>query len=114
MLWGMKRFLLLLLFSPLIAFADNGLPDSPYIYVQGKAEIQKPPDLVTLRFQVVGRAPDQAKANEEVQQKATKIFTLLNERKIGDKDVVAQDLQSQPEFDQEDSYPKRGKLLATR
>lgn len=43
------------------AFAQGGLPDKPYVYVEGKAEIEKPPDMVTLRFELVARNPDQAK-----------------------------------------------------
>ncbi|MBV9008728.1 MAG: SIMPL domain-containing protein [Verrucomicrobia bacterium] len=107
----MKRFLFLLLFSPVLSFADSGLPDSPYIYVQGRAEIQKAADVVTLRFEVVGRAPDLPKANEEVQTKANKIFTALKERQVNEKDVIAQDLRSEPEFDQEGSSPKRGTII---
>jgi hypothetical protein len=41
-----------------------------YIYVEGKAEIEKPADMMTLRFDLVGRAPQQPKANEDVQAKA--------------------------------------------
>jgi hypothetical protein len=72
-----KRFLLLsLLFAPISVFAQGGLPDKPYVYVEGKAEIQKPADMMMLRFDRVGRAPQQPKANEDVQAKANKIFAL--------------------------------------
>lgn len=59
---------------PLSLLAQGGLPSQPYIYVEGKAEIEKPADLVTLRFDVVTRNADQAKANQEVQGKAAKIL----------------------------------------
>jgi uncharacterized protein YggE len=108
----MKRFLFSLLLLPILAFAQGGLPDKPYIYVEGKAEIQKPADIVTLRFDVVGRAPDQAKANEEVQSKANKIFALLKDRKIADNDVIAENLRSEPQFEQRETYPHNwGKLI---
>ena len=81
----MNKFVLLACVSlPVSLFADGGLPDKPYIYVEGKAEIEKPADMVTLRFQLVARNADQAKANQEVQTKANKIFALLNEKKIAD------------------------------
>src|SRR2546427_1425090 len=99
----MKLFLFVLLALPLSLLADGGLPSQPYIYVEGKAEIQKPADIVTLRFDLVGRAPDQAKANEEVQAKAVKIFGLLNSRKITATDVIAADLKSEPEYEETDS-----------
>jgi uncharacterized protein YggE len=108
----MKRLLLFLpLILPISLFAGGGLPDKPYIYVQGKAEIQKPADIVTLKFDLVGRAPDQSKANEDVQSKANKIFALLKERKIADDDVIAEDLRSEPEFDQEGSYSNAHRKL---
>lgn len=109
----MKRFLFFsLVLFPISVFAEGGLPDRPYIYVEGKAEIQRPADFVTLRFDLVARAPDQPKANEEVQSKANKIFASLKERKIADKDVIAEDLRSEPEFEHDDDYStKRGKLI---
>jgi hypothetical protein len=64
----MKRFLFFsLLVLPISLFADDGLPDKPYIYVEGRAEIQKPADSVTLGFELVFRAADQPKANEQLQ-----------------------------------------------
>lgn len=89
----MKRFLFFsLLIFPLSLFAEGGLPNKPYIYVEGKAEIQKPADTMTLRFDLVGRAPEQPKANEDVQTKANKILALFKDRKIADDDVIAEDI----------------------
>ena len=109
----MKKFVLLALASlPLSVLAQGGLPDKPYIYVEGKAEIEKPADMVTLRFDLVARNPDQAKANQEVQAKANKIFALLSEWKIAENDVVAADLKSEPQYEkQEETGRKQGKLI---
>lgn len=109
----MKRFLSFSLIGlPITLFADGGLPDKPYIYIEGKAEIQKPPDIVTLRFELVARAPEQPKANPDVQARANKIVALLKEKKIPDDDIIAENLRSEPEFEQEESYPsRRGKLV---
>lgn len=109
----MKRFLFFpLLILPICAFAEGGLPDKPYIYVEGRAEIQKPADIVTLRFELVARAPEQPKANQEVQSTANKIFAMLKERKIVDTDVVAESIHTEPEFAHEEVTPyKSGKLI---
>lgn len=97
---------------PLSVFAQNGLPDKPYIYVEGRAEIEKPADMATLRFDLVARNADQAKANQEVQTKANKIFALLNEKKIAQSDVVASDIKSEPQFEKNEEYgSKRGKII---
>jgi uncharacterized protein YggE len=85
----MKRFLFFsLLILPISVFAQGGLPDKPYIYVEGKAEIQKPADIVTLRFDVVGRAPELPKANQDVQSSAIKIFGLLKSKKIAENESL--------------------------
>src|SRR5947209_5903238 len=107
----MKLLTLLLSLLPVIALAEGGLPNQPYIYVEGKAEIEKPADMVTLRFHLVARNADQTKANQEVQAKANKIISLLNDRKIGENDVIATDLRSEPLYENEDEAGrKRGKI----
>jgi uncharacterized protein YggE len=108
----MKALLFALLLVPGILLGQGGLPNEPYIYVEGKAEIKRPADVVSLRFQLVGRDPDQAKANQEVQAKAARIFAMLNERKIGQDDVVASDLRSEPQFEQQPGRPdEQGKVI---
>src|SRR5204863_6929354 len=99
----MKKLVLLACASlPLSAFAQGGLPDKPYIYVEGKAEVEKPADMVKLRFNLVARNADQARANQEVQTKANKILSLLDERKVARADVVATDLRSNPQYENDE------------
>ena len=94
--------------------AEGGLPNQPYIYIEGKAEIEKPADMVTLRFELVARAPDQIKANAEVQAKAGKVFGLLNSTKIAQNDVIAGDLKSEAEYEETETPRTRGKLTGYR
>jgi uncharacterized protein YggE len=108
---AMKLLLFVLLILPGVLFAQGGLPNQPYIYVEGKAEIEKPADMVTLRFEVVARAPNEQKANAEVQAKANKVFELTKERKISNEDVIAESLRSEPQFENEENYQRRGKLI---
>ncbi|HMG04394.1 MAG TPA: SIMPL domain-containing protein [Chthoniobacterales bacterium] len=109
----MKKLVLLACVSlPLSLLAGGGLPDKPYIYVEGKAEIEKPADMVTLRFDLVARNPDQAKANQEVQAKANKILAMMKERRIADNDVIAGDIKSAPQYStKEESGYKQGKII---
>jgi uncharacterized protein YggE len=109
----MKRIIFLAVIAvPVLAFAEGGLPNQPYIYVEGKAEIEKPADIVTLRFDVVARNADQAKANQEVQAKAAKILAALDARKVAQNDVIATEVRSAPQYDgNESAEPKRGKLI---
>ena len=96
----MKHFLFFyLVILPISAFAGSGLPDKPYIYVEGQAAIEKPADEASIHFSVVAHNPDQVKANQEVQQKVAKLLTLLDQRKVAKSDVIAENLHSQPEYE---------------
>jgi uncharacterized protein len=100
---------------PLAVFAETtnltGLPNQPFLYIEGKAETKKAPDIITMGISIEGRNLDQGKANQEVQAKAKKVFALLKEAKIEDRDVVAQDLSSNAEYERDEVDPKkRGKL----
>ena len=66
--------------------------------------------MVTLRFDLVARNANEGKANQELQAKANKVFALLKAEKIGENDVVASDLKSEPQFEHEGSIQK-GKLI---
>jgi uncharacterized protein YggE len=108
----MKLLLLLCLVVSTNILAQDGLPSQPYLYVEGKAEIEKPADIVILRFDVVARNADQTKANEEVQAKAIKILALLDEKKIAKTDTIASDLRSEPQHENEEDLPqRRGKII---
>ena len=65
----------------------------------------------TLHFEVVVRAPEEQKANAETQAKANKVFELFKQRKISDQDVIAESLRSEPQFENQENYQKRGKLI---
>lgn len=114
MLWCMKAVLFFVLALPLSVLAEGGLPNQPYIYVQGNAAIEKAADLVTLRFDLVARNAEQLKANREVQSKAIRILASLNERKIPEKDVVAGDIRSEPEYEDEGRKRKIVGFIVTR
>ena len=90
----MKRFVFFSLFIlPISVFAEGGLPNQPYVYVVGKAEIQKPADVVTLRFNLIVTDLNEGKANQQIQAKAAKTFAILDEGKIQQNEVIAEDLK---------------------
>jgi uncharacterized protein YggE len=107
----MKTLLLLLLIAPGIALAQGGLPSQPYIYVEGKPEIEKPADMVTFHFDVLARAVNEQKANAEVQAKANTVLELLKQRKISNDDIIAESLRSEPQWENEERYERRGKMI---
>lgn len=96
----MKLVYLALIGFPSLLLAATGLPSQPYIYVEGTADTQKPPDRVTLNFRVSGRSAERAKANEDVQARVTKTIALLKDAKVAENDIVAENLTSEPEYEE--------------
>ncbi len=88
---GMKRLLFACLALPLSVFAQGGLPNQPYIYVVGTAETEKPADMVTLGFDLVGRNADLVKANQEVSSESGK-NSRVTERQEGCRERLDRDI----------------------
>src|SRR4051794_40651500 len=107
----MKHAFYLLLLLPITLFAQGGLPTQPYIYVEGKAEAQKPADMATLRFEIVSRQADEKKANADVQAKANAVFAMAKSHGITNDDLIAESLRSEPQFENSESYSKKGKII---
>lgn len=104
----MKQFLLLAsLIVPVSVFAGSGVPDRPYICVDGYAEVQKPADMLTMKFDLVGTGQDLPKANEDAQSRATKLFAMLKSYKIADNDIVAEQIRTEPQFESEEKFGQR-------
>jgi uncharacterized protein YggE len=108
----MKLICLALLSFPFCLLAGDGVPNQPYIYVLGRAELSKPPDMATLRFNLIARNPNQVKANTDVQTRANKVFALLTEKKIAKNDIIAGDIRSEAQFERNEAHPQEyGKLI---
>jgi uncharacterized protein len=95
----MKTLLLLgTLGSAAVAVAD-GLPTTPYIYVQGAAEERIAPDLAIVSFQLSSVDRDQARAKAMVSDKSAAVFKLLGQLAIGDDAIVAPALSVNESYD---------------
>ncbi len=106
----MKFIFLAALCLPLVCFA-NGLPSQPFIFVEGKGQIEKPAGFVDVYFRVTVRAADQGKANEQVQAKAAKIAALLKTYKVDDSDCTFGELAAEPAFEEGGTYSSKGKKV---
>lgn len=95
----MKKLLLLVsCLWTAAAFAD-GLPTSPYIYVQGFAESRVAPDTLTLTFSAQATDKDQVTAKAAVSAKSTAVFKLFKQLGIADEAVAALDLSVAENYD---------------
>ena len=111
----MKWFWLFAIVIPVSLPGQTVLPGKPFIYIEGKAEMEKTADTVLLSFGVVARNADAASANKEVQAKAGQVLQLLDTNKIAEKDVVAIQLKSDPQFEKTtDGGSNEGKVVGYR
>lgn len=109
----MKTFLALFIALTPFVLAD-ALPNVPYLFVQGSAEVERKADSVWLKFALSVTDADVTKANGAVQKQASKVFALLKAAEIPDEDVIASDILSDNEYDQAGGYGVRGKFLGYR
>jgi uncharacterized protein YggE len=86
-----KLLLILLLAGAASAFAD-GLPTTPYLYVQGFAEERLAPDTLTLSFSVNATDKDQVAAKATVSGKSAAVFALFKKLAIADDAVAAHEI----------------------
>lgn len=95
----MKKLLLpLLLLATSPAFGD-GLPTTPYVYVQGFAEEKIAPDTLTIGFSVNATDQDQGRAKAVVSEKSAAVFRLFGQLGIKDEAVAAHEISVNENYD---------------
>lgn len=77
----------------------DGLPTTPYVYVQGAAEERVDPDQLTLTFQLNATDQDQVRAKALVTDKSAAVFQLLAQLGVKDDAIVAQALSVGENYD---------------
>lgn len=83
------------------AFAD-GLPTTPYIYVQGFAEERIAPDTLTVNFNVSATNMDQAKGKAAVSEKSAAVFKMFEELGITNDAITAFEISVRAEYNYAD------------
>lgn len=106
----MKKLFLLFLALPALAFAQAGLPSSPYLYVVGTGETSAPADQVEVSFSLSATETDPAKAKQIVGAQSENVFKLIESLKIAEKDFSAFALSSTPQY----NYDRSGNDTAPR
>lgn len=95
----MKKIILFIALAWTAPAFANGLPTTPYIYVQGSAETKVSPDTLTLSFSVVAQDKDQVVAKKNVSEKSGEVFALFEKHGIKDNSITAQDITVNSNFD---------------
>jgi uncharacterized protein YggE len=79
-----------------LAFASVGgaseLPDFPFVYASGHAEIEVPPDVATITFQLQSFDKDPNRATTIIDERSRGLIALFARYKIDKKDIVAYQL----------------------
>ena len=91
----MKKYLLiiipLLLFIEVTAYASQ-LPDFPFVFVQGDAKTEVPPNIATVSFQVKEFDESAGMALEVVRKRSAELIEFFAEKKIKKEDIVAYEI----------------------
>jgi uncharacterized protein YggE len=89
----MKRLMIaLLLCLPGSAALAADLPEFPFVFVQGKAETNVPPDNVKITFRVEHFSEAPADALSVVRERSGQLVALIEKHRIAKKDFVAYDI----------------------
>jgi uncharacterized protein len=83
-----------LLLGMSIAFAAD-IPDYPFVFVVGKADLEIPPDVAACSLTLRAREQDPAKAVSIVEDRLTSVLATLKTNHIASKDIQSFNLQKQ-------------------
>lgn len=91
----------LLVISPL-AFA-NPLPAQPHVYVEGSAELEVEPDMMTFTISIQKVDMDLAKAKADVDSRSRLLIDTIKKFGIKASDIATTALNIRPEYDYKDN-----------
>lgn len=77
-----------------VAFAAE-IPDYPFIFVTGKADIETPPDIAVCSLTLRARDPDSATAASIVEDRLTSVLATLKANHIDSKDIESSSIEKQ-------------------
>ncbi len=93
-----RLFALVLLLTSAVAIA-NPLPSKPHIYVEGSAEIEVIPDIMTLSLGLTAENMDVGVAKADVDQRSVHLINTLKAMDIEARDIATTALQVTPVYD---------------
>lgn len=99
----MRAFAVILFLSLAALSSGNGLPSTPYIYVQGSATEWAAPDTVRLRFVVSARQNELATGRKIVGEKSDAVIGALAELRLPASKITAQSMTWEAEYEFENS-----------
>ncbi len=95
----MYRLLFILLFLFPFAAPADGLPQAPYIQVNGHGEVHVAPDMLAVTLTVEKTGMDAAAARADVEVRATKVLALARKLGLADKDIKAPAVTVYPQYE---------------
>jgi len=91
--------LLVLLFFPLLSYANSPLPDGRHISVKGTAELQAKPDIAILNFDIESIQPSSLEAKSDVDERVNSFLAGLPKFNINENNVSASNLATEPNYE---------------
>jgi uncharacterized protein YggE len=98
-------FILTILFV-LLSFnaSASEMPDFPFVFAEGKAETEVPPDMAIVRFYVKEFNEDPTKALAVVRERSSELLTFFAKLKIAEKDITAYEIDKRPMRERDKNY----------
>ena len=78
--------------------AADGLPDAPYIQVNGHGSLQLEPDILYVDLTLEKSAPDAKAARADVEARTVKVIAAARKLGLADKDIEARAISVYPEY----------------
>ena len=91
----MKKHVLFMFAAVLAVTVNAGMPDFPFIFVEGYAKKEIPPDMAQINFYLETRSADVAEAISAMDDQSKVILKYLYDRKIEASDIIAHRIQKE-------------------
>lgn len=98
----MLALALVALAAPLAAQGSGSIPDLPFVFSTGTAELEVVPSLARLRFDVAAFDADAATARARVRKASEKVIEICRANDVPEVDVLAYTLEKEFEYDDND------------
>ena len=97
----------LLFIAALIAVAHAGtIPNYPFVYVTGRADVRVPPNVADTTFTVLAESPRAGVAEHTVESRVTEVLILLRSAGVRDSQIDASGLTKEAVTNNDDSERK--------
>lgn len=113
----MNRIIAAIIFAAVVTTATaSPLPDYPFVFVSGSADVKLPPDTCQVSFQITVRDKNPTNGLQTVETRSAEILALLAQNKIKPEDIVAYEIGKEMirNYEKRDQFEFQGYEITRR